>query len=190
MAAVRLAAVVLSAAVLTSCGGSAPSGPHGPEHTAPAAHNAADVAFARNMMPHHQQAVDMSAMVPSHTADPGMLVIARDISSDQQAEIHTLTVLLGQWGEPAAMDQGHGGMPAMRGMVDPGTMNQLESLDGSAFDALWMRSMIDHHQGAVTMAQDEIAHGQSQDAITMARNIVATQQREIAVMTHLLSAAE
>ncbi len=53
-------------------------------------HNAADVAFAQNMIPHHQQAVDMSAMAPTHTANPDVIVIAKHISLDQQAEIEVL----------------------------------------------------------------------------------------------------
>jgi uncharacterized protein (DUF305 family) len=188
---VRLVAAVLAAAVLTACGASArQQGPAEPAEPPPA-HNVADVAFAQNMVPHHQQAVDMAELIPRHTSNPKMLVIARDMSADQQSEIRALSRLLDKWGESAAMDHGdHEGMPGMPGMVDPATMNQLQSLDGNAFDALWMRSMISHHRGAVAMAQDEIAHGQSQDAITMAHNIVTTQQREIAYLTHLLSPAQ
>jgi uncharacterized protein (DUF305 family) len=193
MATIRLAAVVVvlvTAVALTSCGGSSAGGQHARATTAPAGHNPADVAFAQNMIPHHQQAVDMSAMVPSHSANPAMQVIAKEISSDQKAEIHALSVLLQQWGEPAIDHGGHAGMPAMQGMVDPNTMSQLESRNGNAFDELWLGSMVAHHQGAVTMAQDEIGHGQSPDAVGMARNIVTAQQREIAYMTHLLSSAQ
>lgn len=179
-------AAIAAAAVLGSCGGS----PSGQQH---ANHNAADVTFAQNMIPHHQQAVDMAAMVPTRTVNPDMLVIAKDISMDQQAEIRGLLGLLGQWGEPVAPDNmgpaDHGGM-AMQGMVDPATLEHLKSLRGAQFDALWMRSMVSHHQGAITMAQDEIAHGESHDAIEMAKRIVTAQQREIAYMNHLLSTTE
>jgi uncharacterized protein (DUF305 family) len=197
-AAAALAALA-AAAVLGSCGGPSASHQHaehtgaGPTHTAPANHNAADAAFAQNMIPHHQQAVDMSAMVPTRTVSEDMLVIAKDISRDQQAEIWGLQGLLREWGEPVAPDNGghadHGGM-AMQGMVDPATLDQLKSLEGAEFDTLWMRSMISHHQGAITMAQEEIAHGESHDAIEMAKRIINAQQREIAYMTHLLSTAE
>jgi uncharacterized protein (DUF305 family) len=159
----------------------------------PAAHNAADVAFARNMLPHHQQGVLLAAMVPAHTLNPDLRVIAAHIAADQQAEIQTLNLLLAQWHErpdsehgPAA---GHAGM-GITGMVDQQTIDQLQSLDGAAFDTLWARSMISHHQGAVTMAQDEIAHGQSVDAVHAATLIVDAQQREIATMTHLISAPQ
>jgi uncharacterized protein (DUF305 family) len=142
------------------------------------------------MIPHHQQAVDMAAMVPTRTVNQDMLVIANDISRDQQAEIRALQGLLSEWGEPAVPDNmGHtqnGGM-AMQGMVDPATLDHLKSLNGAGFDTLWMRSMISHHQGAITMSQDEIAHGENHDAIEMANRIITAQRREIAYMTHLLS---
>ena len=148
-----------------------------------AIHNADDVAFARNMIPHHQQAVDMSAMVPTNTHNRDVIVLAKHISLDQQAEIDTMQGLLAQWGEPAAAEHGghagHGGMP-MEGMVDDATIDQLRSLTGADFDRLWLRSMISHHQGAVTMAQIEIARGLNPDALKLARIIVDAQQWEIA----------
>ena len=184
---------------MTSCGHSATDSHarHGEPSSAqvgqPAAHNAADVAFARNMLPHHQQGVELAAMVSARTANPDLRVIAAHIGADQQAEIQTLNLLLAQWHEQAHPDggghAGDEGMPMM-GMVDQATINQLQSLDGAAFDTLWAKSMISHHQGAVMMAQDEIAHGQSVDAVHVAALIVEAQQREIAAMTHLISASQ
>ena len=153
----------------------------------PAGYNSDDVEFATNMIPHHQQAVDMAAMVPTRTASQDMLVIARDISTDQQAEIRALQGMLNRWGEPAA--PGMAPM-SMQGMVDQATLDRLMSLKGTDFDTLWMRSMISHHQGAIIMSQDEIAHGENHDAIEMAKRIVTAQQREIAYLTHLLSPTE
>jgi uncharacterized protein (DUF305 family) len=196
MAAVALAMVT----VLSSCG--SPSQEHAGHHPAPASqstdHNAADVAFAQEMIPHHRQAVDMAAMVPSRSTNPNVQMMATHISWDQQAEIRTMTGLLAQWGEPVAIDHGeHGGMTmpgmvdgAMPGMVDGATMAQIRSLSGPAFDELWITSMIDHHQGAVTMAHTEIADGQSPDAKKLAEMIISAQQREIAQMNNLVSARE
>ena len=87
---------------LTSCGHSATDTHlrHSESSTAedpqPAAHNTADVAFARNMLPHHQQGVLLAEMVPAHTANADLRVIAAHISADQQAEIQTLNLLLPQ----------------------------------------------------------------------------------------------
>jgi uncharacterized protein (DUF305 family) len=191
-----LAAVALSfVTTLTSCGHPAggPNVGHTDSSAAQAAHNDADVAFVRNMLPHHQQGVFLAVMVPAHTLNPDLRVIAAHIGADQQAEIQTLKLLLAQWHERAEPDHGggagHDGM-AMAGIVDQSTIDHLQSLDGAAFDSMWARSMISHHQGAVTMAQAEITHGQSVDAIHVATLIVDAQQREIARMTHLISAPQ
>jgi len=200
----RAAAALAMVAVLSSCG-STNHDEHAGHHPASASqsadHNAADVAFAQGMLPHHRQAVDMAAMVPSRTTNPDVRMMATHISWDQQAEILTMTGMLAQWGEPVATNHPeHGGMtmPGMPGMVDgvmPGmvddaTMTQLKSLTGPAFDELWLTSMIDHHQGAVTMAHTEIADGQNPDAKKLAEMIITAQQREIAQMNNLVSATE
>jgi uncharacterized protein (DUF305 family) len=184
-------AALATAAVVSSCGGSSSSDEHGTHsgHDAHSIeHNEADVAFVQNMIPHHQQAVDMSGMVPSRTANPDLIVIANHIGPDQQSEIDVLKELLVQWGKPAAPGHvGHDGHGAMGidGMVDGATMSRLESLRGGEFDALWLRSMIRHHEGAVAMARQEIAHGQNPDAVKMAKIIVDWQQLEIGRMNAL-----
>jgi uncharacterized protein (DUF305 family) len=195
---VRAAAALAMAAVLGAC--AAPTHDHGGHYPAPASqsadHNAADVAFAQGMIPHHRQAVEMAAMVPSRTTNPDVRMMATHISWDQQAEILTMTGLLTQWGAPVAVD--HSSMPGMPGMehgvmpgmVDDATMAQIKSLSGPPFDELWITSMIEHHQGAVTMAHTEIADGQSPDAKKLADMIITAQQREIAQMNNLVSATQ
>ncbi len=180
-----LLAAVVTAAVVSSCGESSPT----PDAQAPK-HNAADVSFAQKMIPHHQQALDMAAMVPSRTTNRDVIVTAKHIAMDQQAQIDTLQGLLQQWGEPAAPDHmGHGGM-GMDGMVDAATMDRLPALTGAEFDELWLRSMITHHQGAVAMAQPEIAQGENPTAVKMAKVIVDWQQLEIGRMHAMLGPAE
>ena len=132
----------------------------------------------------------MAAMVPSRTTNRDLIVMAKHIALDQQAQIDTLQGLLQQWGEPAAPDHmGHGGM-GMDGMVDAATMDRLPTLKGTAFDELWLRSMITHHQGAVAMAQPEIAQGENPTAVKMAKVIVDWQQLEIGRMHAMLGPAE
>jgi uncharacterized protein (DUF305 family) len=180
-----LCAAVAMATVVSSCGAPGPT----PDVQAPK-HDAADVTFAQKMIPHHQQAVDMAAMVPSHTTNRELIVMAKHIALDQQAQIDTLQRLLQQWGEPAAVDHmGHGGM-SMDGMVDAATMERLPTLEDGAFDELWLRSMITHHQGAVAMAEAEIAQGENQAAVKMAKVIVDWQQLEIGRMHAMLGPAE
>ena len=182
---ITLVATVVMTAVVSSCGESSP---------APAAqsaeHNATDVTFAQKMIPHHQQALDMSAMVPSRTTNRELIIMAKQIALDQQAQIETLQELLQRWGEPAGPGHaGHDGM-GMDGMVDAATMAKLPTLKGAEFDDLWLRSMISHHQGAVAMAEPEIAQGENPTAVKLAKIIVKWQQFEIGQMHAMLGPSE
>jgi uncharacterized protein (DUF305 family) len=177
---ITLVLAIAATAVVTSCGASPPV----PKH------NSADVTFAQKMIPHHQQALDMAAMVPSRTTNRQLIVMAKQIALDQQAEIDTLKGLLQQWGESPGPDHmGHDGM-AMEGMVDAATMDKLPTLKGAEFDDLWLRSMIGHHQGAVAMAEPEVAQGEDPTAIKTAKIIVEWQQFEIGQMHSMLGPLE
>jgi uncharacterized protein (DUF305 family) len=154
----------------------------------PAGYNADDVAFATNMISHHQQAIDMAALVPDRSTDPAVIQLAADIAAAQRPEIETMKVFLVQWKENPDTDTGHGGHDnsAMQGMVDEATMAKLQSLSGAEFDTLWLQSMIAHHQGAIEMAKAEIANGENVDAKGLANSIVATQEAEIGQMKQML----
>jgi uncharacterized protein (DUF305 family) len=194
----RIAAALLAlaaAALLSSC--TDPSTPDHADHsttqttdpaTQPAGYNAEDIAFAQNMIPHHQQAIQLSGLVPGRSTDPQLIKLASDISAAQDPEVRTLQVFLVQWNEnpDAATDHGgHSAMP-MDGMVDQATMDRLASLNGAQFETLWLQSMLAHHQGAIEMANAEIANGANVDAIGVARNIVTSQQAEIGQMKTML----
>ena len=153
----------------------------------PAGYNADDVAFAANMIPHHQQAVDLSAMVPDRCTNAGLVALADQISAAQQPEINVMKVFLVQWNENPDTNSGHAGHGSTtQGMVDAATMTKLESLSGEEFDELWLASMISHHQGAIEMAKAEVANGDNVDAKTVANNIVTTQEAEIGQMKQML----
>jgi uncharacterized protein (DUF305 family) len=195
LARVVTAMVAMAAAlVLSSCSSPASDGhtdhqhPDDPVITGqPAGNNADDVAFATNMIPHHQQAVDLSAMVPDRSANAELIALAKQIAAAQQPEIEIMKVLLVQWNENPDTNSGHAGHGStMAGMVDAATMTKLESLNGAEFDKLWLESMISHHQGAIDMAKAEIANGDNVDAKTLAKNIVATQGTEIGQMKQML----
>src|SRR5262245_15963564 len=142
------------------------------------------------MIPHHQQALDMAAMVPSRTTYDDLIVLAKHIALDQQAEIETLQDLLRQWGvPPAALQIGHQGM-GMDGMIDPATMDTLKTLSNAHFDNRWQESMISHHKGAIAMAEPEIAQGEDPTAVKMAKIIAEWQQLEIGRMHAMLGPAE
>jgi uncharacterized protein (DUF305 family) len=153
--------------------------------------NDADVAFATNMIPHHEQAIEMSALVPDRSSNPAVVDLAAAISAAQKPEIEILKVFLVQWngGEsPESSPDAHEGhdMGSMDGMVDAPTMAKLETLKGAEFDTLWLQSMIGHHEGAIGMANTEIADGVNPDAKALAKQIVTAQQGEIDQMKQML----
>ena len=150
-----------------------------------AAHNAHDVMFAQMMIPHHQQAVELSALVPDRSTNPAVVKLAATISGEQQPEITAMKALLVQWEVDPNTASDHSDMP-MDGMVDDATMAKLQSLKGAEFDTLWLQSMISHHQGAIAMAGGEAAGGQNVDMIAMAEKIVTAQQAEIDQMKQML----
>jgi uncharacterized protein (DUF305 family) len=193
----RVAAVLAGLAValfVSSCSNSASNSTagHRPSEQpvitgAPAGYNADDVAFATNMIPHHQQAVDLSALVPDRSIDPDVVALARQISAAQQPEINVMKVFLVQWNENPDTNSGHAGHGStMQGMVDETTMTKLKSLSGAEFDKLWLESMLRHHQGAIEMAKAELANGDNVDAKSLAKTIVTTQEAEIGQMKQML----
>ena len=155
----------------------------------------ADVAFAQQMIPHHAQAVHMAEMAKSHAGSPEVRRLAAEIEAAQGPEIATMTGWLEQWGEEVPgsagghMDHGMPGMEDMDGM--PGMMSdrQLGSLDrasGGAWDRMFLRMMIAHHEGAIEMAETEISEGQNADAVELAERIVEAQEAEIVQMRAML----
>jgi uncharacterized protein (DUF305 family) len=139
------------------------------------------------MIPHHQQAVEMAALVPDRSTNPELIELAKQISAAQGPEIDTMKVFLVQWNENPNDSTGHKGHGStMQGMVDEPTMTKLGSLTGAEFDTLWLESMIGHHQGAIEMAKAEIANGENVDAKGLAQKIIDTQQAEIGQMNQML----
>ncbi|WP_280402499.1 DUF305 domain-containing protein [Nocardia carnea] len=192
-------ALLGSAVVLTACGddtgGSGSSPATGSATTSvvtgpPVAdeHNAADIRFAQEMIPHHRQAVEMAALVPSHSTDPRVLDLAARIQQAQDPEITAMTGWLQAWGAPVPEGTGHSGMDhgSMPGMMTAEDMAELEAAQGAEFDRLWLTMMIAHHEGAVQMARTELAEGSNPQARTMAQQIIDAQQAEIQQMQAML----
>ncbi|WP_406858884.1 DUF305 domain-containing protein [Streptomyces sp. HUAS MG47] len=200
----RAAAVVAAGAaalVLAACGGNdadsstnghsghgaATSSPSAPASAAPGQQNAADVAFAQGMIPHHRQAVEMADLAPTRAESPAVKKLAADIKKAQDPEIRTLSGWLTSWGEqmPAAGAVDHSSH-GMGGMMTTAEMEGLKAASGKAFDTAFMELMIKHHEGAVTMAKTEQAQGAFPEAKTMAGAIITSQSAEIAQMNKLL----
>lgn len=158
-------------------------------------HNAADVTFATGMIPHHRQAVQMAELATDRAASPAVLQLAEEIRAAQQPEIDTMSGWLEEWGEPVpgdmgGMDGGSGGMNEMPGMLTEEQLADLEAADGPAFEQMFLEAMIDHHTGAIQMAQTEQEDGASADAIAVAEEIERAQTEEIDRMRELLADTE
>ena len=211
---VFLAASALTAVVtLTACGSS------GDESAAPAtvdattssaadpatqaAHNQADVMFSQHMIPHHQQAIEMSDMLlAKENIDERVVTLAEQIKAAQDPEINQMRGWLQQWGVPEMPMSGtgmpgHGGhgmgpdgsmMPGvpMAGMMSPADMAALQNARGVDATRLFLEQMIRHHEGAITMARTEIDNGQYPETVDLARTISVDQQREIDLMKQIL----
>ncbi|MGW5260302.1 DUF305 domain-containing protein [Microbispora sp. NPDC004025] len=158
-----------------------------PAATTPAAgHNEQDVMFARMMIPHHRQAVEMSKLAGSRAADARVRRLAERIEAAQAAEIRTMSGWLTAWGERAPDESAAPAHHAMPGMMSPEDMRRLEGLSGRAFDRAFLTMMIRHHEGAVSMARDELRGGAYEPARRMAASVVSGQSAEITEMKRLL----
>ena len=164
-------------------------------------HNDADVAFATDMMQHHAQALVMVDMTMSRDLDSEVHQLTDDIRAAQGPEIETFT----DWDEevPETMrDHGNAGHDMgdmddmgdamegmdtdMPGMMSADDMNSLNDAPDADFQTMWLEMMIEHHEGAVEMAQDQTEDGQYKPAIELAGDITSSQNAEIETMESLL----
>jgi uncharacterized protein (DUF305 family) len=156
---------------------------------------AADVEFMSGMLHHHAQALVMTALVPQRTDSEGVRLLSRRIDLSQQDEIAFIERWLKEYGisasahdHPASATE-----PLMPGMLAEAELDELASSSGEAFDRLFLRSMIRHHQGALTMVQRLLeAPGAAEDAdlFQFASHVDSDQRVEIARMARMLSALQ
>lgn len=175
-----------------SSAAAAPSVSYGPPANGP--HNAQDVTFVKDMLPHHSQAVEMADMALTRDTTPAVKALAQQIKTAQAPEIFAMGGWLTGWGEqvPAADAMGHssmsGGMSmGGTGMMSADEMTALDKATGTEFAKRWLIDMTQHHTGAVQMAQTETTSGQNADAKELAASIISSQTAEIATMKQLLS---
>ncbi|WP_448061801.1 DUF305 domain-containing protein [Cellulomonas hominis] len=164
---------------------SSPSSPTGTEETAD--FNDADVTFATDMIPHHRQAVEMANLAPSRAQNQQVMDLAMQIQDAQDPEIQTMSGWLTAWGKPVPEDMSGMDMSgSMPGMMSAEEMSELEGMSGAEFDEMFLEMMIKHHQGAIRMAETELADVENPDAIALAQQVKAAQTAEIATMKGLL----
>jgi uncharacterized protein (DUF305 family) len=160
--------------------------------------NDADVTFARSMIPHHQQAVEMANMAKTHASAADVKKLAGKIEAAQGPEITTMAGWLEDWGQQVPSDaasepddMGHD-MDSMEssdmpGIMSEGAMKALDAATGAEFDQMFLTMMVKHHSGAVEMAKTEQSDGKNPDAVALAKQIEADQNTEITQMQDLLN---
>lgn len=157
----------------------------------------ADVEFMQGMIMHHSQAVEMTALIASHTDNKDLRLLGAKISSSQSDEIKFMQRWLAARGEsvPKAMpgmpDMDTKGQPMrlMPGMLTPEQMEALRHAKGAEFDHLFLTGMIQHHNGALIMVKDlfdTAGAGQDADIFNFATDADNTQRAEIKIMQAML----
>lgn len=161
-----------------------------------AEHHDADTTFAQMMIPHHEQAVQMSQTllakdgIPSRVRD-----LAEGVIAAQGPEIEQMTTMLEAWSEPTSTESGsmegmdHGSMDSgsgMGGMMSEEDTAALEGAQGTEAARLYLEQMTAHHQGAIEMAHEEVADGANPEAVELAEDVIAAQEAEISEMEQML----
>jgi uncharacterized protein (DUF305 family) len=186
-----------------------PGAPGTPSKTLPTSTRAtlpprspADVEFMQGMIVHHAQAVEMTAMISSHTQNKDLRSLGARISSSQSDEIKFMKRWLAARGEPVTttmpempgMDMSnenmsHDTMALMPGMLTPKQMEELRKAKGAEFDRLFLIGMIQHHNGALTMVKDlfdTAGAGQDAEIFNFATDADNSQRAEIKIMQNML----
>ena len=184
---VLLAAAVLSLSVNRSDttnvmgSGSGHMG-HGSSSSSNANYTGADIMFLQMMIPHHQQAIDISNLAMKSSQDPELIELAKIIARDQAAEIKQMKAWLTDAG--ASEDMGHS-MDGMGGMLNDDELAALSAATGKEFDVLWLKGMTEHHDGAIHMTQ-MIEDAQNSDIKEFGTKVIKDQSEQIAQMKKML----
>ena len=181
-----------------------PGAPGKPSRTLPPSTRAtlpprshADVEFMQGMIMHHAQAVEMTALIASHTENKVLRSLGAKISSSQSDEIKFMQRWLAARGEPISMaTQGMPGMDMPRqpmalmpGMLTPEQMEALRKARGAEFERLFLNGMIQHHNGALIMVKDlfdTAGAGQDAELFNFATDVDTGQRAEIRIMQNML----
>ena len=147
-----------------------------------AAYTGADIMFLQMMIPHHQQAIDISNLALKASKDSELLALAKTIIKTQRVEIVQMEAWLSEAG--ATSDMGHS-MEGMGGMLDDSELSDLSAATGKMFDSLWLKGMIGHHDGAIHMTT-MIADTSNFDIKTFGENVIKDQSAQIVQMNAML----
>ena len=158
--------------------------------------SAADVQFMQGMIMHHAQAVEMTALIESHTTNKDLRLLGARISHSQSEEINFMKRWLAARGEPLSqpmpdmpnMDMSSHQM-LMPGMLTAKQMDALKKAKGEEFDRLFLTGMIQHHNGALIMVKDlfdTAGAGQDAELFNFTTDVDSGQRAEIRIMQNML----
>lgn len=181
----RIIALSLAATALfglSACSSSATVDHSGhPTQSATADFSSADLMFAQMMIPHHEQAVDMSYLALANTQNSDVRTLAESIITHQSTEVMTLK----GWLETAGVSLDDSHSMHMQGMLTDSQMDELAAAKDGAFDTLWLEGMIMHHEGALLMAE-EVKNSSNAEVAEFASHVIEDQTAEIKKMKELL----
>jgi uncharacterized protein (DUF305 family) len=157
----------------------------------------ADVQFMQGMIMHHAQAVEMTALIESHTENHDLMSLGARISRSQSDEIKFMKRWLAARGQPISqamhdmrhMNMSHEPMALMPGMLSSEQMEALRKAKGAEFDHLFLTGMIQHHGGALTMVKDlfdTAGAGQDAELFNFTTDVDSGQRAEIRIMQNML----
>jgi uncharacterized protein (DUF305 family) len=156
---------------------------HGSSSSKNANYTGADIMFLQMMIPHHQQAIDISNLAMKSSQDAELIELAKIIARDQAAEIKQMKAWLTDAG--ASEDMGHS-MDGMGGMLSDEELTALSAATGKEFDVLWLKGMTEHHDGAIHMTQ-MIEDAQNADIKAFGTKVIKDQSEQIDQMKKMLA---
>lgn len=190
-----LAAAAALSIALVGCGSTSPGtemGEHGDGHGSSSAEAGemmtVDAQFAVMMIPHHGQAVEMSDMLlAKDDVNEDVAALAERIKAAQGPEIQQMQ----EWLDAQGLDMGDMDDMGMGGMDHSGMMSEedmdaLEAAEGAEASRLFLEQMIEHHEGAIEVAEAQVADGEDPEMVALAESIIESQTAEIAEMQELL----
>lgn len=143
----------------------------------------ADIMFLQMMIPHHQQAIEMSKLATTNSQNPELLALAKEITAAQGSEI----VMMKNWLSMASASGDMGQMShGMDGMLSAADLKTLKSSTGKVFDSLWLKGMTGHHDGAISMA-NMVKDTKNADVKAFGLKIIADQSVQIDQMRMMLA---
>jgi uncharacterized protein (DUF305 family) len=150
----------------------------------------ADVKFMQGMIGHHAQAIEMTALIDARTSREEMKLLGQRIAVSQADEMDMMRAWLRARGQDIPSEHAHHTQEGMMpGMLSPEQMAELTAATGDAFDKLFLRYMIQHHEGALSMVDDLFKSpgaGQEGDINAFAADVDSDQRMEIDRMRAML----